>query len=1097
MLALCRRLAVFNEISPPTNARVYATKATKKKTTRKVHVGKGVKVKAAKPKEPAEKMLNVLNVAEKPSVATGCVSILAQGQQVSKHTGKSKYNPIAEFSSVFRGQPCNMYFTSVLGHMMGTEFKPGFGWRQVPPSALFSAPVEKQVAPDKMELAQQLKQWARRSDVLVIWTDCDREGENIGFEVLELCKSVKKSLQVFRANFSAVTQVEVNRAWSNLQKPNELLSLAADTRAELDLRLGAAFTRYLTLRYQQMFPSEDLSLMSYGSCQFPTLGFVADRHARIESFIPEDFWYILLKHKKDGMETKFEWSRGKLFEEPLAGALYEVCVQAQTAHIERVVAKNKSKWRPLPLTTVELQKLASKTLRISSHEVMAQAEALYNRGFLSYPRTETNTYPRSLNLAPLVEAQVGNSQWGSYAERVLRDGVNPRRGNKDDQAHPPIHPTKALDGTVSDLERKVYEVVTRHFLAGLGQDAKGAETIVTAKMATEEFKAKGLQILERNYLDVYPYDRWSDQVVGSYSQGEIFTPTMLTLERGATTPPQLLTESELIALMDKHGIGTDATIADHIKTVMDRNYVDKVNSRFEPTNRGLALYNGYERMQVDLMKPTLRAEMEESIAMVARGSEDKAEVVARYVREYESVYVRQEEKIQELDSELAGQFGLQSTPPEPVAMTFGTDDRNKISQCLECKSASMILKQVPSTGSWVVSCSGYPACRSKGHWLPRSTEHALVSDKQCPQCAAKMINLTLGDTGGLPVGFPRTGDFCIQDHDGALEGIRMCEPRAQQGVARSRSTSRGNSSRTRSGDHKGTAVSRSSMTSNRSNQKRAYSSSTFAIQDDNEPDSMLRPAQRQRSAPLEGDLCHCREPSVARTVQKEGPNKGRTFFVCGKRQGETRCDMFQWSDGRTSNGPVDKGSASTTDVCYKCQGTGHWAANCPNTGPSGSSDRSGGGGGNASSSDICYNCQGTGHWASNCPNAGQGGGGRLSQRSSGGNISYSSNHGRGGVSSTGSMTCYNCQQPGHFANNCPLEKTGGGRSAQARVPRSDMVCYKCNEPGHFANSCPSIDGGGGRKRRSGGRGSAEGSSGTQCYKCGNLGHWANACPNSL
>lgn len=91
----------------------------------------------------------------------------------------------------------------------------------------------------------------------------------------------------------------------------------------------------------------------------------------------------------------------------------------------------------------------------------------------------------------------------------------------------------------------------------------------------EKFHAKGLRITEYNYLEIYIYDKWSEAEVPNMEEGQRFVPTEMLLKGGRTSPPRLLSEKELIDLMDKNGIGTDATIAEHIKTIQDRNYAIK------------------------------------------------------------------------------------------------------------------------------------------------------------------------------------------------------------------------------------------------------------------------------------------------------------------------------------------------------------------------------------------------------------------------------------------------------------------------------------------------------------------------------------------
>lgn len=119
-------------------------------------------------------------------------------------------------------------------------------------------------------------------------------------------------------------------------------------------------------------------------------------------------------------------------------------------------------------------------------------------------------------------------------------------------------------------EARLYELITRHFLACVSKDALGSETVVNIDIAGEKFTATGLVILERNYLDVYIYEKWNAKEIHLYQEGQQFQPDEISMQEGATTAPPLLTEADLIALMDKHGIGTDATHAEHINTIKER-----------------------------------------------------------------------------------------------------------------------------------------------------------------------------------------------------------------------------------------------------------------------------------------------------------------------------------------------------------------------------------------------------------------------------------------------------------------------------------------------------------------------------------------------
>ena len=419
---------------------------------------------------------------------------------------------------------------------------------------------------------------------------------------------------------------QIHAACQNAGELEWASASAVEARIELDLRIGASFTRLQSLRLQGNFAELDNQVVSYGPCQFPTLGFVVDRYEKVKSFIPEQFWYIHLEHKVDlpnqsgrGARAKttvtFLWDRQRLFNKQMAMLLFEHCRDAKTAEVTRITRKPTRKFKPYPLTTVELQKAGSRLLKLAPKRVLDIAESLYQKGFLSYPRTETDQYDKEFDFHPLIEKQHRDGSWGTFAQSLTgRNFERPRLGRKNDQAHPPIHPTSYATGLTGD-DKRVYEFVTRRFLASCSKDATGQQTTVVAQMGEEAFHMTGIVVQERNYLDVYPYDKWETNVLPEYNEGDIFTPSSCTLKEGETSPPKLLTEADLVSLMDKNGIGTDATIAEHIAKVIERMYVMKIKQGdtdyLVPSTLGIGLVEGYNRVDLDksLSKPFLRREV--------------------------------------------------------------------------------------------------------------------------------------------------------------------------------------------------------------------------------------------------------------------------------------------------------------------------------------------------------------------------------------------------------------------------------------------------------------------------------------------------------
>ena len=119
----------------------------------------------------------------------------------------------------------------------------------------------------------------------------------------------------------------------------------------------------------------------------------------------------------------------------------------------------------------------------------------------------------------------------------------------------------------------------RHFLACCDKNAVGYETSVRIQILEEFFNANGLIIKEKNYLEIFTYEKWTNKAIDEFKLGQKFSPDKITSGTGTTCPPNLLNEADLITLMEKYEIGTDATHAEHIETIKSRGYVMLSNQR--------------------------------------------------------------------------------------------------------------------------------------------------------------------------------------------------------------------------------------------------------------------------------------------------------------------------------------------------------------------------------------------------------------------------------------------------------------------------------------------------------------------------------------
>ncbi|PPQ66473.1 hypothetical protein CVT24_007047 [Panaeolus cyanescens] len=1045
--------------------------------------------------------MKVLCVAEKPSIAKSITQILSGGQYQTRNS-PSKY--IKNYDFDYPQTRAFFTVTAVVGHLMATDFGEEYRkWNSCDPFVLFDAAVTSSVASDKKDVEKNLIQQARTANMLMIWTDCDREGEHIGSEIVRVCKKSNPAIQVKRARFSAIIAQQIHNAAQNPVELDQRQADAVEARILLDLKIGAAFTRLQTLTLQAAVPAvaEEKSIVSYGPCQFPTLGFVVQRYKLVKQFRPEVFWYIYLSLDMEGEETKFNWERGHIFDREVVNHIFALMSMDLTATVSKVTKKTTKKWKPLPLTTVELQKAGSRLLKMAPKKVLDIAEKLYQQGFVSYPRTETDQFDPQFDFMSLINKQTADPAWGNFATGLQNGGFGPpRRGKNDDKAHPPIHPTAHANNLNHD-EKRVYDYITRRFLAACSKDAEGWQTTVEVTCGGEHFTATGLIVTARNYLEVFVYDKWEGHHLPDFQEGHMFAPSKCEVREGQTTKPSYLTEADLVTLMDKNGIGTDATIAQHIQTIIDRQYViDRMeggNKCLIPSTLGIGLIEGYNRIGLvkNVSKPQLRRETERRMVQVCEGTASKGDMLHIALEQYKEMFIlvrREFDKVTTAVNQYLlgngdvndddgngggnngggnggggggnggnpggrGNGGADSDDDDDdggaggggtrgrgrgkargARATTTTQGRGRGAKAAASTSAASHIAAGTSTPSATSSTPTYvqpthstyaqqtattnTPTMSPGYFTPTSVTYApqqpgaaytaqasnssTPTSWQTPSVAPQNQYQALGY--GYPPPMAHSGQLCSCNKPAIqqlVQGDAMTSGKPFWACAQNPSchffmfvenvpmvVSTPASSTPTPYTGYGTPANRSTSTSSI---------------------PAKRPAEPEVSPPALNNQrpCDCGEPTVSRVTQKEGPNKGRVFWKCAKGG----CGFFSWDDEPAS---ANSGSKSKT-----------------------------GGGGGGSSTDVCFKCNGTGHWASNCPNP------DTSKRSR----SF-------GSSSNSSITCFKCKAPGHLSTACP---NGGGESKPSYGGKSSTdVCYKCNRTGHWSKDCPkpmsSGYGGGGR-----------------------------------
>ncbi|XP_058978368.1 DNA topoisomerase 3-beta-like [Musca domestica] len=676
-------------------------------------------------------MKKVLMVAEKPSLAASLAQILSNGKSHAKK-GTSNSCSTHEWNGDFKGSPALFRMTSVCGHVMSLDFVGKYNsWDRVDPAELFGCPTEKKEANPKQHMPSFLANEARGCDYLVLWLDCDKEGENICYEVMECVSRVINNVYsrnvTYRAHFSAITEKDIKGAMNSLGYPNENEAKSVDARQELDLRIGCAFTRFQTKFFQGRYGDLDSSLISYGPCQTPTLGFCVKRHDDIQTFKPESFWNLQLTAGQP--EFSFEWNRGRVFKKDIATMLLNLVKNQKEGLIESVSSKEQSRVRPQALNTVELMRICSSGLGIGPFQAMQIAERLYTQGYISYPRTETNQYPANFDLNAVLHILKPSSEFGAEAHAILADFNAPRKG-KDCGDHPPITPMKLA--TRNDFDRdtwRVYDFICRHFLGTISKDLKYRATTVKLKVATETFTCTANVLVDPGFTKVMTWLAFGrDEAVPTFSQGEKVTINDVRLAESQTSPPDYLTEAELITLMEQHGIGTDASIPVHINNICQRNYVTIESGRkLIPTTLGIVLVHGYQKIDPELVLPTMRSEVEKMLNLISKGSADFHAVLKHAIEIFRLKFLYFVKNISNMDSLFEVSFS-------PLA-----ESGKSHSRCGKCRRYMKYIQSKPAR----LHCSQCDETYS----LPNGGNVKVYREFKCPLDDFELLAFTTGAKG--------------------------------------------------------------------------------------------------------------------------------------------------------------------------------------------------------------------------------------------------------------------------------------------------------------------------------------------------------------
>lgn len=489
--------------------------------------------------------------------------------------------------------------TWAIGHLVGLkepdEYDPAFKKWQIATLPIIPETFELKTIGDQGIKKQFniVKGLFQKADEIICATDAGREGELIFRYILKLAKCEKKPFR--RLWLSSLTDEAIAEAFANLKAGEELNSLyeAARCRSEADWIVGLNATRNMTVRY-----GRGGHLWSVGRVQTPVLTLIVERDISKRHFIPKPFWELQTKYK--GAIFKQEKKR---FEKKEEGEEALAKIKEHPLEILNVKSKKESVPPPLLPDLTDLQREMNKKYGFSAQDTLQMAQTLYERKLITYPRTD------SRHLSPDMKKQmpelIGNlsKSFTDACSKIDKEKLSyPIRffNAKKVTDHHAIIPTGKMPGQLAPNEQKVYEQIVYRFLSIFYPDFIKEIQTINAKAEKEPFTAKGLKVLQEGWT-VLLKSKEEDQILPAMEEGEK-GPHKPFLKEGKTKPPAQFTENSLLLAMEtagklieedelkdalkEKGLGTPATRAQIIETLIKRGYIKRQKKNVVATDLG-------------------------------------------------------------------------------------------------------------------------------------------------------------------------------------------------------------------------------------------------------------------------------------------------------------------------------------------------------------------------------------------------------------------------------------------------------------------------------------------------------------------------------
>jgi DNA topoisomerase-1 len=500
------------------------------------------------------------------------------------------------------------------------------------------------------KIVSELKKAAKASEAIYLAADPDREGEAICQHLAEEIVPKKGKQQVYRVMFNEITKAAIQDAFKEPKQVNKDLVDAQQARRILDRLVGYKVSPILWKTIG--------GKLSAGRVQTVAVRLVVEREREIEAFVKTEYWTIIA-NLTAALPPKFDSRLYKIEDKTVKTGKFDEDLKANETHIktdadataivdeagkqdfvvDSVTTKERKRNATPPFITSKLQQEASRKFGFAVKKTMMLAQKLYEGieigsegavGLITYMRTDsTRVSDAALNE---VRGYIG----GAYGESYLPGKPNIYRSKKDAQdAHEAIRPTdvnRTPDSLANKLgpdELKLYRLIWQRFVASQMMPAVFDQTTIDIKAGRFTFRSTGSVQKFDGFLKVYQEGRDEKPAEGEddeeerslplVQQGENLKLNSITPEQHFTEPPPRYSEATLVKALEEKGIGRPSTYAAIMTTIQDREYVEKIESRFHPTPLGMTVNDLLVETFDDIFNERYTARMEEELDEIEDG----------------------------------------------------------------------------------------------------------------------------------------------------------------------------------------------------------------------------------------------------------------------------------------------------------------------------------------------------------------------------------------------------------------------------------------------------------------------------------------------